>query len=422
MSIAATKAEISAPGRAGRRRYAVTRIATVGDQVLVAMANFGLTVAIGRAFAAEELASYGLGISVGLMVQAVQRHAFIIPLMLQPNARAVRRRGGIVAAHLAVLGCALMLGAAGLLAAHEMGASHYGRLIIAASAVCLIVYMQLEFSRAFLVKLGRPLLLFASAGWHAGVSTVLAVAALTHHVDYEMLLALLGSAMLLHALAVVAVARRFSLVQGLHLLAADLRRYGGWAVAATATYAGYNHAPLLILGALASPISAAAFVATRSLMQPLQVLLRGLDIADKSVFSENARTPHARTAFAVTVKLAALYAIIASVLGVAIGLNAERLIELAYGAKFAGFGPALIAWVPVFILLSVTMPFESLVYARQDFRLYYLVRCIASLVAVGLTACLVTRFAEVAAIAACGVGWLIAVAGTIMLLVRGTRS
>lgn len=403
-------------------RYAVTRLATVGDQVLVSLANFGLTVAIGRAFAAEELASYGMGLSVGLMVQAVQRHAIIIPLMLQPAARVARRRGGIVAEHLAILACALLLGAAGLLAASRTGAAHYGRLTIAASVVCLIVYVQLEFARAMLVKLGRPLLLFASAAWHAGISTLLAAAALTHHIEYETLLVGLGGAMLLHALAILAVARRFNPGQGLRLLAADLRRYGSWAVAATATYAGYNHVPLLILGALAAPIHAAAFVATRSLMQPLQILLRGLDIADKSAFSEKAGTPHAGAAFAATLRLAALYAVIASVLGVVIGMLAEPLIELAYGAKFAGFGPALIAWVPPFILLSVSMPLESLVYARHEFRSYYLARGIASLIAIGLTAFLVMRFAEVGAIAACGAGWLVAVAGTIMLLARRTRS
>lgn len=422
MSVAATKAQASAPERVGRMRYAVTRIATVGDQILVSLANFALTVAIGRAFSAEELASYGMGLSVGLMVQAVQRHAIIIPLMLQPNARAGRRRGGIVAEHLAVLGGALLLGAASLLAAQQMGAPHYGRLIIAASAVCLIVYMQLEFARAILVKLGRPLLLFASAGWYAGIVTLLAAAALAHHVAYETLLALLGGAMLLHALAVLAVARRFDLMQGLRLLGDDARRCGGGALAATITNAGYNHVPLLILGALAAPIHAAAFVAMRSLMQPLQILLRGLDIADKSVFSERAGAPRTRTAFTVTMKLAGLYALLASALGVAIGLFAEPLIELAYGEKFAGFEAALIAWVPVFILLSVSMPIESLVYARQEFRLYYLVRCIASLIAIGLTAALVMPFAEVGAIAACGVGWFVAIAGTILLLARGTQS
>jgi hypothetical protein len=82
VSLAATRAGEAAPARAAWTRYAVTRFATIGDQVLVSLANFGLTLAIGRAYSAKELASYGIGLSLGLMVQGVQRHALIIPLML----------------------------------------------------------------------------------------------------------------------------------------------------------------------------------------------------------------------------------------------------------------------------------------------------------------------------------------------------
>lgn len=420
MTVAAAKIA-STPERRARIRHAVTRIATIGDQALVSLANFALTLAIGRAYAAEDLASYGMGLSVGLMVQAIHRHAIIIPLMLQPNARAGRRRGGILAEHMAVLLCALIIGAAGFIGAGQIGASHYSHLIIAASVVCLIVYLQLEFARAILVKLGRPLFLFASAAFYAALCAVLAAGALAHLIGYETLLIALGGAMLLHAAAIVGLARRFNAGQGVRLLSADLRRYGGWAVAATVTYAGYNHVPLLILGVLAAPVHAAAFVATRSLMQPLQILLRGLDIADKTAFSEKIGAPGERGAFIVTIKLAALYAVTASILGLGVALFAEPLIALAYGEKFSGFQPALIAWAPVFILLSVTMPFESLVYARRDFRSYCLVRGIASVLTMALTAPLVMRFAEVGAIAACGVGWLIAIVGTLALLARSAR-
>jgi O-antigen/teichoic acid export membrane protein len=121
-------------------------------------------------------------------------------------------------------------------------------------------------------------------------------------------------------------------------------------------------------------------------------------------------------------KLAALYAFIGIVFGGLIGLFAGKILTLAYGTKFSGFETALIAWVPVYILLSVTMPFESLVYTRQNFRGYYLVRGIASLGAIALTVPLVMRFAEVGAIAACAAGWFIAVTGTALLLLRDTKT
>jgi O-antigen/teichoic acid export membrane protein len=398
-------------------RRLLTRFATVADQLLVALANFGLTISIGRAFGVEEIAAYGVGLSAGLMIQALQRHAIIIPLMLQPPARVARRRGGIFAQHCLVLGC-LALCALGVLALSWLaGISRFGYLIVGASAVCLLVYAELEFARAILVKLDRTSFLFGSAAWYALISAALAWASLHQRVSFDGLLVALAAAMLIHAAALFALASRFSPREGIRLLIADIRRYGGWAVVATLTYSGYNHLPLFVLGAMASPIHAAAFVATRSLMQPLQILLRGLDIADKAMFAERAGAPQSQSALRLTVKLASLYAMAASVFGTIACLFADNLIYLAYGGKFSGFGPALIAWVPAYALLSVSLPFESLVYARQAFRSYYLVRGIGSVIAVVLTVPLMP-WAEVGAIVACSIGSLIAIAGTVFILLR----
>lgn len=398
-------------------RRLLTRFATVADQMLVAVANFGLTISIGRAFGTDEVAAYGIGLSAGLMIQALQRHAIIIPLMLQPHTRIARRRGGVFAQHCLVLGCLVLCALAVLALSRLAGISRFGCLIVCASAVCLLVYAELEFARAILIKLDRPSILFGSAAWYALISVVLAWASLHHRLSFDGLLVALAAATLIHAAALLSLGGRFSLWEGGRLLAADIRRYGGWAVVATLTYSGYNHIPLFVLGALASPIHAAAFVATRSLMQPLQILLRGLDIADKAMFAERAGAPQSRGALRLTIKLAALYAMAAGVFGCIACLFADDLIDLAYGGKFSGFSPALIAWVPAYALLSVSLPFESLVYARRVFRSYYLVRGIGSVVAVALTVPLMP-WAEVGAIAACSIGSLIAMAGTVFILLR----
>jgi len=403
-------------------RYAWTRIATIGDQLLVAFANFGLTVAIGRAFSHEELAAYGIGLSIGLMMQGVQRHAFNIPLMLEPARRAERRYRSAMAVQLIVLACSLIAGAAALAVAYLWGASYYTHLVLAASTVCLLTITELEFARAFLIKFKRPAALLATACWYAVVSGVLIVLALMHRIGFEGLLAALGAAMLVHYLVIAFVAGAPDLGGGMKVFSLNMKRYGGWSCVAVATYAGYNHVPLLVLGAFTAPIHAAAFVATRGLMQPLQIMLRGLDVADKSVFSDGIRKPGKDGAFAHTMKLAALYAAIGIAFGGAVSLFSESILTLAYGQKFAGSGAALIAWVPVYVLLSVTMPFESLVYTRRNFRGYYFIRGAASLLSLALTFPLVLRFAEVGAIAACAFGWLVAVAGTALLLRRGGAS
>ena len=398
----------------GRLRGVSTRLATVGDQVLIALTNFGLTIAIGRAFGADELAAYGIGLSVGLMMQGLQRHAITIPLMLRAAEWVKQNRGAVAAEQLFVLLPAAAVGLLALLAAY-FSSSRFVYLVAFSSAVCLLIYLQLEFARAFLVKLGKPWLLLIGAGFYATVAAALAFASLAGLFGYEWLLSGIAATMLLHALATVLIAGKFAAKDGARQVFADTKQYGGWAAAATATYAGYNHVPLLLLGALVAPIHAAIFVAARSLLQPLQILLRGFDVADKNSFSElKEGQPKARFIF----KLVALYGVVGILFGVVAGVSAEQLLALAYGQKFSGYGAAVIAWIPAYVLLSISMPLESLVYAQSRFAGYFLIRGVASAMAIAAAFPLIQWYGGIGAIAACGIGWFVAVSGTGIMLVR----
>jgi O-antigen/teichoic acid export membrane protein len=149
----------------------------------------------------------------------------------------------------------------------------------------------------------------------------------------------------------------------------------------------------------------------------LQILLRGFDIADKNLFAELRR---GKGASRFIWKLVLLYALVGVAFGAAAGFGAERLLSLAYGPKFAGYGAAIIAWVPAYVLLSISMPLESAVYVQNRFAAYFTIRGVASAVAIAAAFPLIYRYAEIGAIAACAIGWFIAVAGTgLMLLRRG---
>lgn len=422
MTLAGTKPYDRIVPLRSRWRSILVRLATVGDQVMVSVTNFALTLVIGRVFSAEEFASYGIGLSIGLILQGIQRHAVTIPLMLEPDARVRRRARAIGAEQSLLLVFTVLASALSMAVLLSLDTGRFGHLVVIASAACLIIYLELEFARAFLVKIGRPWLLLASAGWYTLVAGILSIVALAGRLDYLPLLAWLSGAMLIHAAVVLTVAGAPKWRGGLRLLGADIRRYGGWAAIASATYTGYNHAPLLILGAVAAPIHAAAFVATRSLLQPLQILLRGFDVADKSAFAKAAREPFSRSALTFTIKLSAVYAVIGTAFGLAVFLLADRIIVVAYGAKFSDHGGALIAWVPAYMLLSVSMPLESLVYARKAFRGYFTIRGVASLAAIAASIPLIALYADVGAITACTLGWLLATAGTLIFLVRGTRT
>ncbi len=421
MGIVVNDVPIVAPEPARRSRFSVTKLAAIGDQIVVSLTNFALTLAIGRAYSAEEFAAFGIGLSIGLMVQGLQRHTVTIPLTLQPDSRVARRHRAILAEQYIVLLAVLVTGLLVAGGTFFVSMPRYGHLIVLASVVSLVVYLQLEFSRAFLIKTGRAGFLLLSAAWYGIVSLGLAGAALLHLIDYETLLLILGGAMVLHAIALMATAGTPAWSRGKHLLRHDLLRYGGWSAAATLTYSGYNHLPLLLLGAMAAPIHAAVFVATRSLMQPLQIIMRGLDIADKSVFAKVARQPDTRDTLVFTLNCAAFYAVISLVYCVTAGLFANQLVAFAYGSKFAGVGGALLAWLPVYVLMGMAMPLESLVYARRDFRNYFQIRGLASVLAVTLSVPLSIYYFETGAIAACAAGWMLAVGGTIIRLVRNTK-
>ena len=123
----------------------------------------------------------------------------------------------------------------------------------------------------------------------------------------------------------------------------------------------------------------------------------------------------------VNLRTIGLYALVGLLFGVACALFAEPLIALAYGAKFQGFGATLIAWAPAYIFLGMTMPMESLVYARHALRGYFIIRGVASAVAIAICLPLIAEYQDLGAVAACAAGWLIAAAGTFVLLLRGTR-
>lgn len=422
MTLTGTKSPGAGTQLLDRLSRAQVRIAAVGDQVIVALTNFALTLALGRAYPAEDFAAYGIGLSIGLMLQGIQRHSVTIPLMLQPAATVQREIATVLGEQVLTVALAAGLGAIAYAIAALVGHERYGLMIVASSAVMLFVYLQLEFARVFLVKIGRPWLLLASAGWYCAVAATLSAAALWFGLRYPMLLAVLAAAMLVHLAALPALTAMPALRAGWLRLRTDLARYGGWSAAATFTYTGYNHVPLFMLGALAAPTAAAAFVAARSLMQPLQILLRGFDIADKSRFAELGQAPAGATQRAMTIRLIAIYAGIGLVFAGLVALAAEPLITLAYGNKFAGHGAALAAWAVTYVLISVAMPLESLVYAREQFARYYAMRGVASLVAIAAAYPLILRFDEVGAIAACGIGWLLAVAGTAALILRRPSS
>ena len=100
-----------------------------------------------------------------------------------------------------------------------------------------------------------------------------------------MLLSLFAAAKILYS--VIALTRP-DFLWGWRLAKKNLRKYFFSSTMGSLGYTGYNHIPLFILGLLPSQVPAAIFTAMRGLTQPLQMLIRSIDIVDKNFFQTKA--------------------------------------------------------------------------------------------------------------------------------------
>jgi O-antigen/teichoic acid export membrane protein len=150
----------------------------------------------------------------------------------------------------------------------------------------------------------------------------------------------------------------------LHLLGRDWRRYGTASVLQAGSYAGAQHVPVMILAGISGAAEVAGLVAMRSLTQPLQVVIRSLDAADKNKFRAQGGNT-AAGARRVFWRTAGLYALIGLVAVAVLALFSTLIIHIAYGTKYSGLDGIMVSWGVYFLLLALTLPIQSVVYVAD---------------------------------------------------------
>jgi len=148
---------------------------------------------------------------------------------------------------------------------------------------------------------------------------------------------------------------------GRRLVAVDWRRYGIPSPVGAANYAGFTHVPVMSLEALSGPLEVGVLVAMRTLMQPLMVIIRSLDAGDKNRFQDHSggTVTGVRKVFWRTI---ATYGGIGLLAVVVLSVAPDLLIRLVYKSKFGGHPGILIEWGFYAILLTLTMPIQSVIY------------------------------------------------------------
>ncbi len=344
------------------RAHLATRGFLFVDNLLFSAANFVLTISLARIYAESDFAALGVALAFVLAVQAMQKSLYIVRVSLMPSHTARRRRGAIIAEHLIVVAAAVLFVCLVTTMGIMAGASEQFRLTGLATIVCYLIYFQADFDRAILLKLGsalRPALL--------SLSYLLAVALLgtlarwrgLSFVGFMTGLIVFTIAKGIVVIALVGARPRWR--AGGRLLAVDWRRYGMPSVIGAASYAGFTHVPVMLLEALSGPLQVGVFVAMRTLMQPLMVVIRSLDAGDKNRFQDRSGGTliGVRHVFWRTI---AMYAAIGLVALLVLSVAPEQLIRIVYKGKYGGHADLLIGWCLFAIFLTLSMPIQSVVY------------------------------------------------------------
>jgi len=343
-----------------------THLISFADQALFSASNFMLSIGLVRVFNESEFASYGIAMSIALFCQAIQR-GFNIQASLLDSRNFLAKARGLLGAHLIILTAALLIPLLAYIFLRVVGAPMMTADIAAATVACVAIFFQAETNRVFLIKRGRQV-------WSLAVSALLfssyaAVIALGYLKAITFQQGMIGLAVLYVTISAAVAWRGIkpNFSRGWRELMTELKAVMAWTTVGTLASGAYSHLPVFVLGAVQSPIYTAGYVATRNLIQPLQVLVRGLDIADKHTFSGRADSNDLRRG----VKWPILRNIAASLAyAIPVYFFAEGLLTLVYGQRFAGFAPALQLWIAVFVIVGPILPLESMIYDKRGAKAY----------------------------------------------------
>ncbi|MGI9350912.1 MAG: lipopolysaccharide biosynthesis protein [Rhizobiaceae bacterium] len=395
----------------------MSRLFPIFDQVLFAATNFSLAIILARYHSPEVVAAYGLGLSVALVLQAIQRHVIIIPLNLRKKVKNEKLSRTWLGTHFIATGCMLSFVGVFCSLATQLLMKEYVNLVAFSVLALIIIYMQAEFGRAFLIAINQTKFVIVPAIFQISAVSYIAYFGVQDPYAYIKILAILVAASTASAFLLVTLVGSPEWVFGDRHLRRLIRKYARWGSLGVLASAGYNHVPLLILGVFASPLQAAAFITMRNLLQPSQVLMRGLDIVDKRKVG-GFRYTDTTAMYRKADQLVLAYGLLAAAYALVINLGGEWLSGVVYGEGYRVFADLLVPWAVIYVLMAMLFPLESLAYASDKIKSYYTIRIFAGVAATMMAFPLIWNLHAMGAVIACLIGWVITVGGTYWMLKR----
>ncbi len=398
-----------------KKRQLLIRLITLGDQVCFSVANFVLSITLARFFSETDVAAFVIGMSIALTIQGIQRNCYVVQnAVLAPEIlrrRAARVMGQQAIAWGILVGFELLV----LLALYLGGVDTYFLHIGVATLACTLMCTQLEFDRIMFVKHDKYWHAAAtSVGFFLMVSVLFYISYSTGGLSFAAVMGLVSLYMVAKMLFLFFCTTWPDFFWGWRLLVRDFRKYFKASVVGVVGYAGYNHVPVFILGSFAAPIQTAAFGVMRGLMQPLQIIVKSLDIIDKNVFQRLSK--EAGGMRRVFLRQLTLYsAVSVGVVVCALGFGGD-IIRLAYGEKYVEFTHILVGWAMIFSMLAITLPLETVIVKLGALNKYNYLRIISGVVGAVLSFVLLEPYGAMGAVMASFAGWLVSVVAAFWLV------
>ncbi|MCB1840087.1 MAG: hypothetical protein KDI61_07490 [Alphaproteobacteria bacterium] len=358
------------------KKYALNAV-FLAEQVFFSGANFLLMVVLTRFYTETEVSSYGIGLSISLVMQGILRNCYMVQNSVLPPSIARNRASKVMGQHLIIwLGIAAVE-AVLLLILLTTDTDSRKVSIMAATIVTTLIYGHLSFDRIMMIKHEKYLSPMVAAFIFALlVGSLFLLNWSGHNISFlEMMMTLI-----LFALGKIIYSSTFvakpDFFWGWRLTKNNMKKYFVSSTMGSLGYTGYNHIPLFVLGLLPSQVPAAVFTAMRGLTQPLQMLIRSMDVVDKNFF----QTKAVMTEKDVRDKLFrqfTLYALFSAAFIIAAVFFGELIIHLAYGEKYARSVPVLIGFSIWALLMTISFPLETVIVRKGRLKKYNYQRLIA---------------------------------------------
>jgi O-antigen/teichoic acid export membrane protein len=393
------------------------RLIVLGEQGVQSATSFLANVLVARHYSPDDYAAFSLAVASSIFIGGIQRALIVIPFVVSGHGEHMAAASSAFCRANLRLTAALALPTLALgLILNQLGHTWIANILLGTGLLCAGM-LPYELCRRWLLQHKRYTALLAMSASYAAALLTLVFIGARHGLSLWLIFAgmMLSTAAALFFLP----AMRRHAPSPMSTLVPPGFRF--WNLLSHLAFSGYNYAIQAIQGMNISKADMAAFYATRNLFQPVQVLVMAVDSTDK---------PRAANAYAVSGRSGlfaslrrtclTLFAVGAPFLAL-VYLFHEPALHYLYNGKFDHQSAGCIAWIAMFALMMLTQPIETGIYVIKKSRILFTTRLVAAIAGILCCVWLTRQGGYTGAIISMSIGWLIALIGAFIGLIKASR-